>query len=99
MIFLIGKGYLLKLNLVYYINKDNNNVIIITGGVNSLRNESIDSMTFDFEKNDVNKLLTPLPFESAFINIEFIQFFDGNYYNINVNNQLIKFAPNEEKFS
>ena len=88
-----------SVGIVNYINKDNNNVIIITGGVNSLRNESIDSMTFDFEKNDVNKLLTPLPFESAFINIEFIKLFDGNYYNINVNNQLIKFDQNEEKFS
>ena len=88
-----------SVGIVNYINKDGDNVIIITGGVNSLRNETIDSMTFDFEKNDINKLLTPLPFESAFINIEFIQLFDGNYYNINVNNQLIKFDQNEEKFS
>ncbi len=87
-----------SVGIVNYIN-NNNNTIIITGGVNSLRNETIDSMTFDFEKNDVSKLLTPLPVESAFINIEFIQLFDGNYYNINVNNELIKFNKNEERFS
>ena len=87
-----------SVGIVNYINK-NNNTIIITGGVNSLRNETIDSMTFNFEKNDVSKLLTPLPVESAFINIEFIQLFDGNYYNINVNNELIKFNKNEERFS
>ena len=85
--------------ILNYKNNDNKDVILITGGVNSLRNECSDSLTFNIENNDISKISTPLPNNSSFINMEFIRLFDDNYYNINGNYELIKFDQKEERFS
>ena len=85
--------------ILNYKNNENNDVILITGGVNSLRNECSDSLNFNIENNNISKISTPLPNNSSFINMEFIRLFDDNYYNINGNYELIKFDQKEERFS
>ncbi len=85
--------------ILNYKNIDNNDIIIIIGGVNSMRNECNETMSFDFNNNYVNRLLNTLPNDSAFVNMEFIQLFDGNFYNIDSNFELIKYNVSEESFS
>ena len=74
-------------------------IIIIIGGVNSMRNECNETMSFDFNNNYVNRLLNTLPNDCAFVNMEFVQFFDGNFYNIDSNFELIKYNISEDSFS
>ena len=85
--------------ILNYKNNENNDVILITGGVNSLRNECSDVLNFNIDNNEISKISTPLPNNSSFINMEFIQLYDDNYYNINGNYELIKFDHKEERFT
>ena len=85
--------------ILNYKNNENNDVILITGGVNSLRNECSDVLNFNIDNNEISKISTPLPNNSSFINMEFIQLYDDNFYNINGNYELIKFAHKEERFT
>jgi hypothetical protein len=53
--------------------RDNQKGVIITGGINSLRNESKETVHINIEKNRA-EVFTPLPVNSSFTNSYFINF-------------------------
>ena len=53
--------------------RDNQKGVIITGGINSLRNESKETVHINIEKNKA-EIFSPLPFNCSFTNSYFINF-------------------------
>ena len=76
--------------------------VIITGGVNSLRNETKETVYFDYEKIKA-ELFSPLPVNSSFTNSYFVSckgIRDTNDM-VNISNEfnVIKFNPDSRTFS
>ena len=72
--------------------------ILLVGGVNSLRNECKDILSFDWTNKKTSKIME-LPGPCSFTHISFIQLTDGLWYNITENFEVVKYEMEENKFS
>ena len=79
--------------------RDNQKGVIITGGINSLRNESKETVHINIEKNKA-EVFSPLPINSSFTNSYFINFDKYSCGNelINITNEFNVIKFNLDKF-
>ena len=81
---------------------DNKKGVIITGGINSLRNETKEIVYFDYVQKKVESF-GDLPCNSSFTNSFYINFntlgYCDEFYNISNEFNVIKFSPESQRFS
>lgn len=81
---------------------DNKKGVIITGGINSLRNETKETVYFDYVQKKVESF-GELPCNSSFTNSFYINFnvlgYCDEFYNISNEFNVIKFSPDSQRFS
>ena len=67
-------------------DRDNQKGVIITGGINSLRNETKETVYINIEKNKA-EVFSPLPINSSFTNVYF-----KNFEEYKIGNEMINFS-------
>ena len=67
-------------------DRDNQKGVIITGGINSLRNETKETVYINIDKNKA-EVFSPLPMNSSFTNVYF-----KNFEEYGIGNEVINFS-------